>query len=376
MAVRLLGGAGLAGDRVARDRGRRCPCPPTTTSVSIDLISLLTAGDMIRRCDGVNGARPPTRERGAAAPTRRRSRPRRRRTPSGSASPRCPGRSGRCRSSSPTTPRAAADARRPRPGSRCRSACRSRSVWIHASSPVAPSFSASVIAPTLDEYLRICATLNVSVPRFSASWITRSATWIEYGQRERRLRRDEALGEHAGDGHELERRARLVRVGDGAVALQVAASCSSALFASKPGACAIASTSPVSRVEHDRRRGLRAPVRDRLAQHRLGLRLDRVVDRREEVGALLLGQRLDHVDRLAAAVAHDRAAARAGPRACGCTAPRARSGPCCRRPRSRSPARRPCPAGTSAAPRDRSRGRRCRASAACSASAGSANRCT
>ena len=54
-------------------------------------------------------------------------------------------------------------------------------VGSSSSSRVAPSFSASVIAPTLDEYLRICATLNVSVPRFSASWMTRSATWIEYG---------------------------------------------------------------------------------------------------------------------------------------------------------------------------------------------------
>jgi hypothetical protein len=38
-----------------------------------------------------------------------------------------------------------------------------------------------VIAPTFDERARICATVIVSVPRGSASWITRSATWIEYG---------------------------------------------------------------------------------------------------------------------------------------------------------------------------------------------------
>src|SRR5919204_6474655 len=44
-----------------------------------------------------------------------------------------------------------------------------------------PSFSASVIAPTLDDCARIRATLIVSVPRGSASWITRSDTWIEYG---------------------------------------------------------------------------------------------------------------------------------------------------------------------------------------------------
>ena len=44
-----------------------------------------------------------------------------------------------------------------------------------------PSFSASVIAPTFDECERIFATLIVSVPRSSASWMTRSATAIDPG---------------------------------------------------------------------------------------------------------------------------------------------------------------------------------------------------
>ena len=42
--------------------------------------------------------------------------------------------------------------------------------------------SARVIAPTFDERARICATVIVSVPRGSASWMIRSATWIEYGR--------------------------------------------------------------------------------------------------------------------------------------------------------------------------------------------------
>ena len=42
-------------------------------------------------------------------------------------------------------------------------------------------FRAIVTVPTFDERARICATVIVSVPRSSASWMRRSATWIEYG---------------------------------------------------------------------------------------------------------------------------------------------------------------------------------------------------
>ena len=53
---------------------------------------------------------------------------------------------------------------------------------IHSCSRFCPSsFVAIVIAPTFDERWRICATVIRSVGRTSASWMTRSATRIEYG---------------------------------------------------------------------------------------------------------------------------------------------------------------------------------------------------
>ena len=88
-------------------------------------------------------------------------------------------------------------------------------------SPSRCSCSASVTTPTFDERERICETVIVCVPRGSASWMMRSATGISYGSAELRRRRDDVRLEHAADGHDLERRARLVRVGDGAVAQPV-----------------------------------------------------------------------------------------------------------------------------------------------------------
>ena len=38
-----------------------------------------------------------------------------------------------------------------------------------------------MIAPTFDEYDRIFATVSVSVPRSSASWMHLSATWMHGG---------------------------------------------------------------------------------------------------------------------------------------------------------------------------------------------------
>ena len=156
--------------------------------------------------------------------------------------------------------------------------------------------------------------MSVSVPRCSASWIDAVGDLDRVRQRERRVRRDEALRERAGDRDELERRARLVGVGDGAVALQrpsgrvrrvvrVVARAPAPSRAPRPSSGRARSPSRPSR-----------PSRDTVLRSTcLGLRLDRVVDRREDVGALLLGRRADHVDRLAAAVAHDRLLARAGP---------------------------------------------------------------
>src|SRR6476469_3959089 len=46
-----------------------------------------------------------------------------------------------------------------------------------------PSSLAIVTAPTFDECDRISEVVSHSVGRYSASWMTRSATWIEYGSR-------------------------------------------------------------------------------------------------------------------------------------------------------------------------------------------------
>ena len=98
---------------------------------------------------------------------------------SGSGSPRCPARSARCRSSSPTS--SGGSRPRSRPGTRCRSSTEAEAVDPAVEARLA-EISASVTAPTFDERWRICETVIVSVPRTSASWITRSATWIEYGR--------------------------------------------------------------------------------------------------------------------------------------------------------------------------------------------------
>ena len=50
---------------------------------------------------------------------------------------------------------------------------------IHFASRSFPSSSASMTAPTFDEWERICPTVSLSVPRCSASWMTRSEIWIE-----------------------------------------------------------------------------------------------------------------------------------------------------------------------------------------------------
>src|SRR5437764_2276574 len=52
---------------------------------------------------------------------------------------------------------------------------------IHRASRSLPRSSAIRIAPTLDEWARIWATVIDSAGRGSASWITRSATWIVGG---------------------------------------------------------------------------------------------------------------------------------------------------------------------------------------------------
>src|SRR5215210_4192709 len=50
---------------------------------------------------------------------------------------------------------------------------------IHWLRPSGPRPSASVIVPTFEDFERISATLIVIVGRGSASWMTRSETWID-----------------------------------------------------------------------------------------------------------------------------------------------------------------------------------------------------
>ena len=72
--------------------------------------------------------------------------------------------------------------------------------------------------PTFDDWERICATVIRWVARGSCSWMIRSATRIEDGSVKRVVGRDDLLRQRRGDGDDLERRAGLVDVGDGAVA--------------------------------------------------------------------------------------------------------------------------------------------------------------
>ena len=175
--------------------------------------------------------------------------------------------------------------------------------WIHAASRTGPSILAIVIAPTFDERARICETVIHSVGRGSASWITRSATRIEYGSLNFVGRRDDPGGEGGGDRHELEGRAGLEDVGDAAVPLErlrdlarVVCVVAGRLRHREDGAR--------SRIEHDRARILGVPRGHGLAQHLFRLGLDGVVERRVHVGSLADRARLDDVDRASERIVH------------------------------------------------------------------------
>ena len=128
-------------------------------------------------------------------------------------------------------------------------------------------------------------------------------------KRERRPRRDEALGEHGAHGHDLERRAGLVRVRDSPVALKVARGRRIAIrvVAALDGH----GENPAGPgVEHDRGGRLRSPVVDRAPQHGLGLGLDRVVEREADVLPRVCGLRVEDIDHLPGGIANDSLAAR------------------------------------------------------------------
>ena len=173
----------------SRERRRACRCPSATTSFSI-------ASSCARDAPARRSAAASARDRAPPADVvdevrlhpdavvRERAR---RRPPSGSASPRCPGRSARCRSSSPTSCSAAARCPGSRPGSRSRSACRSRSARSSARAAAAPSCSRERDRADVRRARRGSARrVIVSVPRGSASWIDAVGDLDRVRQRERR----------------------------------------------------------------------------------------------------------------------------------------------------------------------------------------------
>jgi hypothetical protein len=117
-------------------------------------------------------------------------------------------------------------------------------------------------------------------------------------QRERGLGRDEMLGQRPGDGHDLEDGAGLVDVGHRVVVLESLrrgggerVRVIARLHRHREHAAGM-------RVEDDRRRGLRVPLRNRRAEHLFRVRLDRVVEREEHVAAFTRGPLVldrDHV---------------------------------------------------------------------------------
>ena len=127
-------------------------------------------------------------------------------------------------------------------------------------------------------------------------------------QRERRRRADDLLRQRRGDRDDLERRARLVDVGDDAVA-PLRGRGRAELVRVEAGRDRHREHAAGARVEHDRAASLGAPLLDRVAQHRLRVRLDAMVDRQEDVVAGPLRLRRDHVDHTAGRIADGRLAA-------------------------------------------------------------------
>ena len=173
-----VGGAGLAGQVVALDRragggaavgrARRAACCAARPRCA-EMITRWPAGsltglppigaDDVRRAAGCRRWRSPSR-----------------RWPSGSASPTRPGPSAGCPSTSPSTATSAGRSRPPRRAGRRPSAIRIRTGAPSSRTGSAPSFMPISSAPMLLECLRIWATVSVSSPWASASWIWRSAT--------------------------------------------------------------------------------------------------------------------------------------------------------------------------------------------------------
>ena len=167
-----------------------------------------------------------------------------------------------------------------------------------------PSICATVIVPTFDERERIWATVMRWVARSCESWILRSATSISYGSVKAVLGETICGRQRRGNRDQLEGRARLVRVRHGPVALKIARRLPVAVRV-EAGHHRHREDLAVPRVEHDRGGRLRAPVRDRALEDALGVRLNRVVEREDDIVAVPGRHGLDDVDRAACRVADE-----------------------------------------------------------------------
>src|SRR5438270_774641 len=124
-------------------------------------------------------------------------------------------------------------------------------------------------------------------------------------ERERRVRRDDPVGQRARDGHELEDGTGLEDVRDRVVRLQRLRD-ARRVVRFVAGRLRHREHCAGMRVEDDRRGRLGTRLAHGVAQHLLGVRLDLAVDRREDRVALVLGRRADDVDRAPERVADDR----------------------------------------------------------------------
>ena len=121
-------------------------------------------------------------------------------------------------------------------------------------------------------------------------------------------RRDESLGQRSRDGDDLQRRAGLVRVRDGAVALDVPRGLGEAIRV-EPRLRRHRQHLAGVRVEHDGARRHRPPAAHRPEQDRLGVGLEARVDREADVAPLDGGLGANHVERAAERIAGDHLAA-------------------------------------------------------------------
>ena len=166
-----------------------------------------------------------------------------------------------------------------------------------------------VIVPMFDEYSTIWRTLIRCVPRECASRMVRSATFSVGGSRNEEPRVHDSFLEPGCDGDELEGRARLVGVGDGAIAAPVRTRGREPVRV-EPRRGGHREDRARLGIHDDGSRGLRRPAPYRLGKNLLGVGLDLTVDREPHVLARGLLLRLDDVESAAERILDDRLTAR------------------------------------------------------------------